>query len=63
MPSATPLESFQLSHRVALITGDWNPLHTYSYLTSWLSDFLVTFAFYAQLPTSNAVASNMARDA
>ncbi|MFN8485917.1 MAG: FG-GAP-like repeat-containing protein [Anaerolineae bacterium] len=42
---------------VALITGDWNPLHTYSYLTSWLSDFLVTFAFYAQLPTSNAVAS------
>ncbi|MFN8474386.1 MAG: Ig-like domain-containing protein [Anaerolineae bacterium] len=42
---------------VALITGDWNPLHTYNYLTSWLSDFLVKFAFYSQLPSSNAVES------
>ncbi len=42
---------------VALITGDWNPLHTYNYLNSWLSDFLVKFVFYAQLPNSNAVQS------
>ncbi len=43
---------------VALITGDWNPLNTFSHIVDWLANYILKVAFYAQLPEDNPVQSS-----
>ncbi|MFN8475367.1 MAG: Ig-like domain-containing protein [Anaerolineae bacterium] len=43
---------------VALITGDWNPLNTFSHIVEWLADYILKVAFYAELPEDNPVKSS-----
>jgi len=43
---------------VGAITGDWNPLHTYNWLTKWLADWLLKVSFYTRVKRSNPVSSS-----
>ncbi|MFN8482269.1 MAG: Ig-like domain-containing protein [Anaerolineae bacterium] len=43
---------------VALITGDWNPLHTFSHIVDWLANYILKVAFYAELDPNNPVQSS-----
>ncbi|MCP4212938.1 MAG: hypothetical protein GY764_15880 [Halieaceae bacterium] len=35
---------------VSAITGNWNPLQTYNYLTKWLADALIDFKLLSDIP-------------
>ncbi|MCP4165039.1 MAG: hypothetical protein GY759_03985, partial [Chloroflexi bacterium] len=44
---------------VAIITGDWNPLKTYSYLTDWLSEWLLKVELLAEVGADSVASSPM----
>ncbi|MFN8474924.1 MAG: NosD domain-containing protein [Anaerolineae bacterium] len=43
---------------VALITGDWNPLNTFSHIVDWLANYILKVAFYAELDENHPVDSS-----